>query len=246
MQATEEALESPTAAASPGYSDCCTECGRSTKNPNSHSASKSLSLTHAEHPFLRRCFSDPVSSPGTSSSQQAVPVPVHLPGNSKIHTAATTMPSLPPLPPILRRSVSDPTSPPSQMTAGKCDKCGGSLSGRNFEGPLSVGEVKFHKPLDSTKEQNPKSKKLKRMKDRLRELSQWWAEVMREGELEDDDDICCREDNTNPKMDEAEAETEELVSVERVGEGLSIHFKCPCGKGYQILLSGSNCYYKLM
>lgn len=38
------------------------------------------------------------------------------------------------------------------------------------------------------------------MKDRLRELSQWWAEVMREGELEDDDDICCREDNTNPKM----------------------------------------------
>lgn len=158
MQATEEALESPTAAASPGYSDCCTECGRSTKNPNSHSASKSLSLTHAEHPFLRRCFSDPVSSPGTSSSQQAVPVPAHLPGNSKIHTAATTMPSLPPLPPILRRSVSDPTSPPSQMTAGKCDKCGGSLSGRNFEGPLSVGEVKFHKPLDSTKEQNPKSK----------------------------------------------------------------------------------------
>ena len=40
---------------------------------------------------------------------------------------------------------------------------------------------------------------------------------------------------------------EESVFVERVGEeGLTVHFKCPCGKGYQILLSGRNCYYKLM
>lgn len=35
---------------------------------------------------------------------------------------------------------------------------------------------------------------------------------------------------------------EEAVSVEWAEKCLSIHFKCPSGKGYQILLSGNNCY----
>ena len=38
---------------------------------------------------------------------------------------------------------------------------------------------------------------------------------------------------------------EEAVWVERNGECLILHFKCPCGKGYQILLTGKSCYYKL-
>lgn len=42
------------------------------------------------------------------------------------------------------------------------------------------------------------------------------------------------------------AEYEEAVCVERTGECLVVHFKCPCGKGYQILLSGRECYYKLI
>ena len=46
--------------------------------------------------------------------------------------------------------------------------------------------------------------------------------------------------------DDSAPEFEESVYVERVEEGLTVHFKCPCGKGYQILLSGRSCYYKLM
>ncbi|KAH0671762.1 hypothetical protein KY290_023946 [Solanum tuberosum] len=42
-----------------------------------------------------------------------------------------------------------------------------------------------------------------------------------------------------------EALCEEAVWVERMGSCLILHFKCPCGKGYQILLCGNNCYYKL-
>lgn len=47
-------------------------------------------------------------------------------------------------------------------------------------------------------------------------------------------------------QDTLESESEEAVSVEKVGESLIVHFKCPCSKAYQILLSGGNCYYKLM
>lgn len=43
-----------------------------------------------------------------------------------------------------------------------------------------------------------------------------------------------------------DTESEEAVSVEKVGECLIIDFKCPCSSGYKILLSGGNCYYKLI
>ncbi|KAK9287643.1 hypothetical protein L1049_016080 [Liquidambar formosana] len=55
-----------------------------------------------------------------------------------------------------------------------------------------------------------------------------------------------KEESPNSKDASDETETEEEVSVERVKEGLSIHFLCPCGKGYQVFLSGRDCYYKLM
>ncbi|KAL3642355.1 hypothetical protein CASFOL_013170 [Castilleja foliolosa] len=49
--------------------------------------------------------------------------------------------------------------------------------------------------------------------------------------------------------DESENEmqnaSQEAVWVEKNGECLVIRFKCPCGTGYQILLSGNDCYYKL-
>ncbi|XP_073051616.1 uncharacterized protein [Primulina eburnea] len=40
----------------------------------------------------------------------------------------------------------------------------------------------------------------------------------------------------------------ESVWIEQIGGGggLIIHFKCPCGEDYEILLSGNACYYKLM
>ena len=45
---------------------------------------------------------------------------------------------------------------------------------------------------------------------------------------------------------EEEEEYEEAVSVEWAEKCLSIHFKCPCGKGYQILFSGDKCFYKIV
>lgn len=49
------------------------------------------------------------------------------------------------------------------------------------------------------------------------------------------------------KLQEEAAENlpQEAVFVEKSGDGLVLHFRCPCGNGYQILLSGNNCYYKL-
>lgn len=41
-------------------------------------------------------------------------------------------------------------------------------------------------------------------------------------------------------------EGEESVGVERVGDSLEIHLKCPCGKGFEILLNGTSCFYKLL
>lgn len=50
----------------------------------------------------------------------------------------------------------------------------------------------------------------------------------------------------NEKGTEEEEKGSESVWVEKAGEGLVIHFKCPCKKGYEILLAGNNCYYKLI
>ncbi|KAL8026477.1 hypothetical protein ABFX02_14G029700 [Erythranthe guttata] len=91
--------------------------------------------------------------------------------------------------------------------------------------------------------ESPSQKRLRRMKDRMREMSQWWNEVVLEGEDEDDEPENyihkeeCGSETENPKQ--------EAVWVEKNGDCLVLHFKCPCGNGYQILLSGNNCYYKL-
>ncbi|KAK8629059.1 hypothetical protein V6N13_077916 [Hibiscus sabdariffa] len=50
---------------------------------------------------------------------------------------------------------------------------------------------------------------------------------------------------TEATEDKGQLEFEETVGVQKIGECLDLHFPCPCGKGYQILLSGENCYYKL-
>lgn len=55
------------------------------------------------------------------------------------------------------------------------------------------------------------------------------------------------QEEENEEGDDAEKHhpTQEAVFVEKSGECLVLHFNCPCGNGYQILLSGNNCYYKL-
>ncbi|CAI9112271.1 OLC1v1012691C1 [Oldenlandia corymbosa var. corymbosa] len=107
-------------------------------------------------------------------------------------------------------------------------------------------------------QESPDAKRFRRMKDRLREMSKWWNEVIKEGEEEDesgsdnDDHHCPPKDECEANQgteasenEEASHHDQEAVWVERKGELLILHFKCPCSKSYQILLSENNCYYKL-
>ncbi|KAG5538989.1 hypothetical protein RHGRI_019515 [Rhododendron griersonianum] len=187
-------------------------------------------------PTLRRCVSDPVSSPGISNkggdtSGVLTNHPLS-PEDAKIVAASASTPSpakagssasvnLPVVQAILRRSFSDPSPKASQAAMTQPE--------------LKVGSSDFE---------------FDRMKDGMREMRQWLDEVMREGEeeeVEEDggsellDDI-----NGAPKDHEPKTESEEAVSVETSGKVLIIHIKCPCGKGFRILLYGNNCYYKLL
>ncbi|KAK2376346.1 hypothetical protein QL285_077143 [Trifolium repens] len=111
----------------------------------------------------------------------------------------------------------------------------------------------------------PDSKRLKRMKERLTEMKQWWDEIMKDEEEEEDeeeqekeeekeqeqeeeeDSLVAEDDKvTSQSQDELRADYEEAISVEWVEKCLSLTFRCPCGKGYEVLISENNCYYKLV
>ncbi|GMY25844.1 myotubularin-related protein DDB_G0290005 isoform X2 [Fagus crenata] len=165
--------------------------------------------------------------------------------SSSIKTTTTLFSDSEPKPKKLFLSVSDPTTNPPQSPedarTGIIPVTPSSNTGLQVSDPTQSpcsGDVSS---ADLTKEDTPNSKKrLRRMKDRMREMRKWCEQVMREQEQEDDTNAA------TTKHDDSAPEFEESVYVERVEEGLTVHFKCPCGKGYQILLSGRNCYYKLM
>ncbi|KAK4357556.1 hypothetical protein RND71_023166 [Anisodus tanguticus] len=93
--------------------------------------------------------------------------------------------------------------------------------------------------------ESPTAMRLKRMKDGMKEMRQWCDLMIQEDvheETEPEIYKILKDDETETRE---EALCEEAVSVERMGSCLILHFKCPCGKGYQILLCGNNCYYKL-
>ncbi|OMP11515.1 hypothetical protein CCACVL1_00472 [Corchorus capsularis] len=120
----------------------------------------------------------------------------------------------------LRRSISDHFASPV--------KC---LSKSSSSNDLGAPE--------SIEEDRPSAKRLKKMKEWMQEMNQW---VDEEG-ITEDGDVC----NAEAAKDNVEqADCEEATRVEKIGDCLDLHFKCPCGKGYKILLSGKNCYYKLI
>ncbi|RVW95370.1 uncharacterized protein LOC132252666 [Vitis vinifera] len=126
---------------------------------------------------------------------------------------------LPPLPP-LRRSISEllpVASPPRTGVSGH-------------------GEMVTGSPVVS--QDSPDPERFKRMMEMMKEMKQWWHEVVLEVE-----DAGSHHNNTN---EASNAETEDLVIIERMGDFISIYLKCPCSKTYQLLISGSNCFYRLM
>ncbi|KAM1520573.1 hypothetical protein ACFX10_010935 [Malus domestica] len=196
-------------------------------------------------PLLRRCISDTFFFNPTPPAPQSPPEP----------TVTVTQPSPPPPPapttnkvsasasdsainskPKLRRSVSDPT-PRSPKTVSGSDEDDGT----------------------------PNSKRLSRIKNRVREMSLWFQQVMEVEDHDDGDEEQHHQEqdenggtspadqdanqNTNSVSaaeDDCERKFEESVRVERLEECQVIRFRCGCGVPYDFLLAGDNCYYKLM
>ncbi|XP_075516017.1 uncharacterized protein LOC142550854 [Primulina tabacum] len=127
------------------------------------------------------------------------------------------------------RTISDPT-PAANLKASNAITPPRPPPSRKVMESLSLGE-------------SPDTMRLKRIKERLSEMNQWWNHVMSEEE-EDQEDECKNIPKAEPET-ETDKPQEEAVWVEQNGNCLVLHFKCPCGNGYQVLLNGNNCYYKL-
>ncbi|XP_062105074.1 uncharacterized protein LOC133816770 [Humulus lupulus] len=201
----------------------------------------------APNPFLlRRCVSDPYHAPpapvpadsfrgsdsGIFSNTYSSPQNV-IKTNPTTNSLTPCSAPLPPRPPpILRRCVSDPTSSPF----------------KSFSRTSSSSDL----------EKTPKPKKLGKMWDCWKEMNSKMEEFMSE-ELEEqqaeendnvtyqkNDNIIIKNDVVANDEDDSEIVFEESLSVERKGESLTVRFNCQCGRAYEFLLPGGNCYYKLL
>ncbi|KAL6526633.1 hypothetical protein OROGR_015723 [Orobanche gracilis] len=204
----------------------------------------------ASPPPLQRTLSEPLHSPDAinppapppqSSGFRLSPNPVPrqpLQENPNRSTVPQDSYPFPNAEPVIHRTISDP-SPVANIQAESVD---GTPPRRP---PLARNLSRSPSCVES-----PSTKRLRRMKERLSEMSQWWNQVVREGEEEDHESENYFVHKIHKHLqEEPENETgnssQEAVWVEKNGESLVIHFKCPCGAVYQILLSGNNCYYKL-
>uniref|UniRef100_A0A9I9CH16 Uncharacterized protein n=1 Tax=Cucumis melo TaxID=3656 RepID=A0A9I9CH16_CUCME len=113
---------------------------------------------------------------------------------------------------------------------------------------MQIEDMRFEHGLLSLDIQMNYNMRLRRIKDRLKEMNKWWNEVMSEEEKHDDEMETKKRDNEEEEEEEEEKEKddEETVGVERVGDSMTLKLKCSCGKRFEILLSGRNCFYKLL
>ncbi|KAJ0092726.1 hypothetical protein Patl1_25738 [Pistacia atlantica] len=131
----------------------------------------------------------------------------------------------PPIPSTLRRSTSDPNPYPAPT-------CSSSHDG--------VGEYDL-----------PNAKWAREVRNLMKQVTRKWDEKLgfeedKGSEENHNQNNTNNVENNNATMDNCGEDCVEAVTMEKAGECLIIHFKCPCCRGYQILLSGKNCYYKLM
>ncbi|PIN09601.1 hypothetical protein CDL12_17809 [Handroanthus impetiginosus] len=178
---------------------------------------------------LRRTVSEPIYSEFSEFPNSQQTALQEISNGNVVHDQSSPLPNI-------YRTMSDPNSLVNRKMAAV-----GSTPprppARNSSSSPSVGE-------------SPTSKRLRRMKERMKVMRQWWNQVVCESDEEEDgeSDKCIPDHNT-PKEEcenhEMENPSQESVWVEKNGDCLVLHFKCPCGHGYQILLSRNNCYYKL-
>ncbi|XP_052729461.1 uncharacterized protein LOC128195550 [Vigna angularis] len=170
----------------------------------------------------------------------AVPIPLNL--NSLVNKRRSF--------PVLRRCVSDPCRPPAPAPPTPAER-GSGLPPLPPGLRRSVSDLSTPSPsLNAEETATPDSVKLRRMKERLKEMRQWWDEVMKDDEeenvREEEECIAAEDEKVLPQDDLGAGDSEEAVSVEWAEKCVSLGFRCPCGKGYEVLLSENNCYYKLV
>ncbi|KAL5167290.1 hypothetical protein HKD37_18G052037 [Glycine soja] len=159
--------------------------------------------------------------------------------------------------PVLRRCVSDPCTPPApspEPEQSTPPERGSGLPPLPPRFQRSVSDLSVPSPdkamscLSSEETVAPDSVRLRRMKERLKEMRQWWDEVMKDEKEDGGEEECAVAEDVKvlAQDDLGGGDSEEAVSVDWAERCINLAFRCPCGKGYEVLLSENNCYYKLM
>ncbi|XP_044487249.1 uncharacterized protein LOC123212231 [Mangifera indica] len=187
--------------------------------------SKPASNTSPSNPFLRRCNSDPCDPLPTQVSAKTPQSPQSQNPNIASPGTPLSTSKFPPIPSTLQRSVSDPNPSPAPTFCSSCDRVG----------EYAVRNAKWARKFNHC---------MKEMTRKWEELLGFEEDKGRQEKHNQNDSNSI--ENSNRNMDNCEEDCVEAVIVEKAGECLNIHLKCPCGKGCQILLSEKNCYYKLM
>ncbi|KAK9183045.1 hypothetical protein WN944_026194 [Citrus x changshan-huyou] len=238
--------------------------------PNPKKPNTTITTTHSPFgfskiplsppPFLRRCSSDPYIPPLPPVVEEPPVLPrpnaePECPGTRLSNAIASN--KLPPRSPTLRRSVSELFPSPEKTVSGSSsDSPHAERSETNDCVILCLMVMLLDK--DSWVKCG---EWVRKMRDCMRDMSRKWGELL--GDEKDTSSEEINNDNSSRGVNNGsnndaklistilfqenyEGGHVEVVSVEKKGDALILHFKCPCGSGYQILLLGGNCYYKLM
>lgn len=134
---------------------------------------------------------------------------------------------------MLHRSAAT-TEELSDQPLQQCHTCGSIKKEPHFPPEIATTDAAGRTSNCSPKVlQSPTTMRLKRMKDGMREMSQWSNLMIQE---DADQEETVSEENKIKKEDETETGTEapceEAVWVERMGKCLILHFKCPCEEAH--------------
>ncbi|EPS71037.1 hypothetical protein M569_03727 [Genlisea aurea] len=187
-----------------------------------------LDLPHSFPAFsgtpLRRTGSGPVFSTDTNFSGQFPPPTHQEPQRSCLSPIMEASFSQEPQrmiqnqPQLIQRTTSDPTpfaSPPT---------------------PTAVINSTPPRPPRSRND-SPGCGESPTAKEKMKQMKRWCDRIVTETADE--------ENQKEHREETVEDPTDEAVSVEENGDILVLRFKCTCGHGFEILLSGKSCYYKL-
>ncbi|KAJ0035712.1 hypothetical protein Pint_25187 [Pistacia integerrima] len=196
-----------------------------TSATTSPSVSASAPNTSPSHPFLQRCVSDLGDPLPTQVAAETPQSPQSQNANMVCPGTPLSAAKFPPIPSALRRSVSDPNPSPAPTFSSSSD---------------GVEEYDV-----------PNAKWAREVSNLMKQVTRKWDEKLGFEEDKGSEENHYQNntnnvENNNATVDNCGEDCVEAVTMEKAGECLIIHFKCPCCRGYQILLSGKNCYYKLM